>query len=227
MLFLVATPIGNLSDITLRAIETLKEVDLIIAEDTRHSKILLKYLEIDKKIDSLHSFSKPEKVINFIKQLEQGSKIAMISDAGTPTILDPGYGLVKKCYEHGIVVTSLPGPCALIAALSASPFPKDKFLFLGFLPVKKGLQTTIETIVNSKNTVVFYESKHRIQKTLTLIAGKVGPDRLICVARELTKIHEGFTVLSAEDIITQNLPFPIKGEFVVMVAPSNYKLDYV
>ena len=226
MLFLVATPIGNLSDITLRALETLKEVDLIIAEDTRHTKILLNHFEIDKKIDSLHSFSKEEKILHFLKILKEGKKIAMVSDAGTPTILDPGYNLVKLCYENDVAVTSIPGACALTVAISASPFPKDKFLFLGFLPIKKGRQTIFETIVNSKNTVVFYESKHRIERTLKNLAEKLEENRLICVGRELTKMHEDFTVLKAKDIITKNLPFTIKGEFVVMVAPSNFELNY-
>lgn len=226
MLFLVATPIGNLSDMSLRAIETLKEVDLIIAEDTRHTKILMNHFEIDKKIDSLHSFSKEEKILHFIKILKEGTKIAMVSDAGTPTILDPGYNLVKLCYENDILVSSIPGPCALTVAISASPFPKDKFLFLGFLPVKKGKQTTFETIVNSKNTVIFYESKHRIERTLKSLAEKMDPERLFCVARELTKIHEEFTVIKSKDIITSKLPFTVKGEFVVMVAPSNFRLNY-
>jgi len=226
MLFLVATPIGNLSDVSFRAIETLKEVDLIIAEDTRHTKILLKHFEIDNKIDSLHSFSKEEKILHFVKILKEGKKIAMVSDAGTPTILDPGYNLVKRCYENNVSVCSIPGACALTVALSASPFPKDKFLFLGFLPVKKGRQTIFETIVNSKNTVVFYESKHRIERTLKTLAEKIDENRLICVARELTKIHEEFTVLPAKDIITKKLPFTIKGEFVVMLAPSNFELNY-
>lgn len=226
MLYLVATPIGNLSDITTRALETLNEVDLIIAEDTRHTKILLNHYQIDKKIDSLHSFSKEEKILHFVKILKEGQKIAMVSDAGTPTILDPGYNLVKLCYENDVNVTSIPGACALITALAASPFPKDKFLFLGFLPVKKGRQTTFESIVNSKNTVVFYESKHRIERTLKSLAEKLEENRLICIARELTKLHEDFTVVSAKDIITKQLPFTMKGEFVVMVAPSNFELNY-
>jgi len=225
MLYLVSTPIGNLEDISFRAIQTLKDCDLIVAEDTRHTKILLKNYEIDNTIDSLHSYTKEEKLLGFVEQLKSGLKIALVSDAGTPTILDPGYKLVKLCYENDIPVTNIPGACALITALSSSPFPKDKFLFLGFLPVKKGRKTVFENIRDSKNTVVFYESKHRIEKSLKQLSDYLDHDRLICVARELTKLHEEFTVFKLKDIINLGLPFNNKGEFVVMVAPDNYDLN--
>lgn len=210
ILYIVATPIGNLKDITFRAIEVLKEVDVILCEDTRESKKLLDAYNIEKKTISLHQHSSVEKIEALLREFEN---IGYISDAGTPGISDPGNKVVEKAVEMGKSVVPVPGVSAVIAALSISGFPTDKFVFLGFMP-HKGKGKNFETIKNSKHTVVFYESVHRILKTLNEMKDVLEPDREIVVARELTKKFETIYRGKIADVV------PLvkeKGEFVVIV----------
>jgi len=218
-LYTVATPIGNLADITYRAVEILKSVNLIVAEDTRHTKVLLDKYEIAKPLDSFHAHSDDSKLDLLIRKLLAGENIALVSDAGTPGISDPGFRLISKAVELGIKVVPIPGASAFLTALQASGLPTDKFIYLGFLPIKKGRQTLFKQIAEEEKTVVFYESPHRIQKTLSQIAEYM-PGRYIAVARELTKIYEEFISGPVEEVIPKVKP---KGEFVVMIAPKNFK----
>jgi len=216
MLYIVATPIGNLEDITLRAIRTLKEVDFIAAEDTRHVQILLQKYEIQKPTISFHGWSDDRKLSHLMQILQEGKSIALVSDAGTPGISDPGYVLVKAAIEAGIKVVPIPGASAVITALSASGMPTHQFLYLGFLPMKKGRQTLLETFQEETRTIVFYESPHRIVKSLNEFAQKF-PGRPIVIARELTKIYEEFfrgTTEQAAEYFAKKTP---KGEFVIML----------
>src|SRR3989338_2528968 len=190
MLYIVATPIGNLSDITLRALEILKSVDLIACEDTRHTKILLIYYKIEKPTISYHEHSKVQKIDYLVDELKKGKNIALVSDAGTPGISDPGNKFVEAAMKEGIQVIPIPGPSAVISALSISGFPSDSFIFYGFMPHKKGKQTLIKKIAQSDITSVFYESTHRIIKTLEMMKEIIGNEREIVVARELTKKFE-------------------------------------
>ena len=217
-LYIIATPIGNLSDLTFRAKEILESVDLIACEDTRHSGILLKHYKIDKPLLSFHSHSGTTKIIKIIAHLKNGDDVALISDAGTPGISDPGYVLVQAALENGVDVIPIPGPSAVITALCASGLPTDKFLYLGFLPVKKGRQTLFKKIAESEYTVVFYESPHRLKKTLEQLKEYLKPDAKLSVAKELTKIYETFYRGSIDDVI-KKLPDNVKGEYVVMVLP--------
>lgn len=190
-LYVVATPIGNLSDISARAVEVLKQVDLIACEDTRHSSRLLNHLNIQKPLLSYHDHNESQQTQNLIAKLQAGQSIALISDAGTPLISDPGYQLVKQAHENNIVVVPLPGPCALITALSASGLPSDRFTFEGFLPAKQ--QARVETLAKLRaetRTLIFYESTHRISASLDDMVKVFGADRQAVVARELTKAFE-------------------------------------
>lgn len=220
MLYIIATPIGNLEDITLRALRILKESDVIAAEDTRHSRILLDKYDIHKPIISFHAWSDERKLSELLHLLEQGKDIALISDAGTPGISDPGYVLIKAVLEKGIQVVPIPGPSAFLTALSASGLPTHQFLYLGFLPLKKGRQTLLESLKMEKRTIVFYESPHRILKTLKEFSEKFG-DRPVVVGRELTKIHEEFFRGTAKDALEYfgglDGKKSIRGEFVVML----------
>ncbi len=216
MLYIVATPIGNLEDITLRAIRTLKEVDYVAAEDTRHSKILLDKYEIKKPTISFHAWSDQRKLQEILQLLREGKNIALISDAGTPGISDPGYVLVKAAREEGIPVCPIPGPSAFLAALSASGLPTHQFLYLGFLPMKKGRQTLLESLKTEERTIVFYESPHRLLKTLGELAEKFG-DRPLCIAREITKFHEEFFRGTAKEAYEHFSKKGIKGEFVLIL----------
>jgi 16S rRNA (cytidine1402-2'-O)-methyltransferase len=202
-LFLVPTPIGNLEDITLRAIRVLGEVDAILAEDTRNTGKLLKHLGISKPLYSHHAHNEHAGVLGVIKMLESGKKLALVSDAGTPGISDPGYLLVKACLAKGIEIESLPGATALIPALVNSGFPTDRFIFEGFLPHKKGRQTRFKAMAQEERTIVLYESPHRIIKTLEQIVEFIGPDRQVLVAREITKLHEQMHRGSAEQVLIQ------------------------
>lgn len=215
-LYIVATPIGNLADMTFRAKETLEQVDLIACEDTRHTGILLKHYEIKKPTLSFHSHSGQAKVDKILEYLNNGSNVALVSDAGTPGISDPAYSLVQAALENEIQIIPLPGPSAVITALCASGLPTDKFLYLGFLPVKKGRQTIFKKIAESEYTVVFYESPHRLIKTLTQLKEYLKPSAKISIAKELTKIHETFYRGTLDEILKQ-LPASIKGEYVVMI----------
>ena len=217
MLYIVATPIGNLEDITLRALRVLKEVNTIVCEDTRHTKILLNKYEIEKPLLSYHSHSGASKVQKVVDLLEEGKNLALVSDAGTPGISDPGYAVVKAALEKGIEVVPLPGASAFLTALMVSGFPINHFLYLGFLPVKKGRQTMFLKLKEEKNTVVFYESPYRILKTLGELKEYLGEDREIVLARELTKKFEEFkrgTVGEVYEEMQGNKP---KGEFVFIL----------
>jgi len=221
ILYIVATPIGNLEDMTLRAIRVLKEVDLILCEDTRVTKRLLDRYEITTPTMSYHAQSKLSKVEKIFELLEQGKNLALVSDAGTPTISDPGMLLisqVQKKFGSEVTIVPIPGPSAVIAALSASGLPSSEFLFLGFLPHKKGRETLFKEIVASKRTVAFYESTHRIMKTLASLASYI-PERKIVVARELTKIYEEFVDGRPAEVLEhfEKNPDKVRGEFVVIV----------
>ena len=189
-LYLVPTPIGNLEDITLRAIRILKEVDLILCEDTRKTSILFKHYQITNKIKSHHKFNEHKILSQVINDLKSGQNIALVTDAGTPSISDPGFLIVRECIANQIQVECLPGPVALIPALVNSGFPTDSFCFEGFLPHKKGRQTRLKQLSEEKRTIVLYESSHRLMKTLGQLAEYMGQDRKISISRELTKIHE-------------------------------------
>ena len=218
-LYTVATPIGNLKDITYRAVQILKDVDLIVAEDTRHSRILLKEYGIETPMDSFHAHSGDGKLEKIMERLRGGDDVALISDAGTPGISDPGYRLISKVREEGLEIIPIPGASAFLCALQASGLPTDKFIYLGFLPLKKGRQKLLDSMIDEKRTVVYYESPHRVLKTLSQIAERM-PERYIVVARELTKIYEEFVSGKAAEIADK---VKVKGEFVIMVAPESFK----
>lgn len=220
--YVVATPIGNMGDITLRAIETLKNVDLILCEDTRQTKKILDKYNISKPTMSYHSQSKLAKVDKIFELLEEGKNLALVSDAGTPTISDPGAILVSKIkthFSHSVDVIPIPGASALIVALSASGLPTYEFTFLGFLPHKKGRETLFKEISQSKRAMVFYESPHRILKTLESLV-KFCPNKKVCIARELTKIYEEFKIGTPTEVLEYflNNKEKQKGEFAVIVA---------
>lgn len=219
-LFIVATPIGNLSDITLRALETLKLVDLIAAEDTRHSKKLLHYYQIDTHIVSLHNYNETNRTQFILQKLRQGKRIALITDAGTPLISDPGYHLVKTVREYGFQVISIPGACAAIAALTVAGLPTDRFIFEGFLPAKskQQLQRLQELVVETRS-MIFYESPHRLLTTIRNMVTVFGVDRYMVIAKELTKTFEtiyGGTVVEVQNWLMAK-PEHQKGEFVILV----------
>ncbi|MBN2096159.1 16S rRNA (cytidine(1402)-2'-O)-methyltransferase [Candidatus Peregrinibacteria bacterium] len=218
-LHIVATPIGNLDDLTFRAKKILETVELIACEDTRHSRILLDHYGIKKPLLSFHSHSGQTKVDKVLAYLKNGDDVALISDAGTPGISDPGYVLIQAAMENDIEVIPVPGASAVITALCASGLPTDKFLYLGFLPVKKGRQTVFQKIAGSEYTVVFYESPHRLMKTLTQLKDFLKPAAEIVVAKELTKIHETFFRGTISDIGEKLPAGKPKGEYVVMIHP--------
>ncbi len=217
-LYIVATPIGNLSDLTFRAKEILESVNLIACEDTRHSKILLNHYNIKKPLLSFHSHSGRTKVDKIIQYLKNGDDVALISDAGTPGISDPGFILIQAALENGIEVIPIPGASAVITALCASGLPTDKFIYLGFLPIKKGRQKILKSIADMPHTVVFYESPHRLLKTISELKKCLKPDTKITVAKELTKIHETFfrgLIGNIEKKLPSGKP---KGEYVVIIS---------
>ncbi|MFA5828878.1 MAG: 16S rRNA (cytidine(1402)-2'-O)-methyltransferase [Candidatus Gracilibacteria bacterium] len=216
MLYIVATPIGNLEDITLRALRILKEVDYIAAEDTRHVKILLDKYEIHKPTISFHAWSDERKLHELLAILSEGKSIALVSDAGTPGISDPGYVLVKAALEHKIPVTPIPGASAFLTALSASGLPINQFLYIGFLPLKKGRQTAFKALQEEKRTIVFYESPHRIIKTLGECV-QYFSGRTIVIGRELTKMFEEFFRGTPEEALAYFKAKQPKGEFVIMI----------
>ncbi len=222
-LILVPTPIGNLEDITLRAINVLKNVDMILAEDTRVSARLLKHLEIDKKLTPHHKFNEHKTINSLVSRLLQGAQIAMISDAGTPAISDPGFLLVRACVENNIEVECLPGATALIPALAVSGLPTEKFVFEGFLPQKKGRQKRLTQLAEESRTIVFYESPYRLVKALNQFAEFFGSDRRAVVCREISKIYEEKkrgTVTELSEYYTANPP---KGEIVIVVEGKSAK----
>lgn len=214
----MATPIGNLADFTFRAKEVLEKVSLIACEDTRHTGILLSHYAIKTPKLSFHSHSGQAKVDKIMEYLEKGD-VALVSDAGTPGISDPGYVLIKAALEAGHLVVPIPGASAVITALCASGLPTDKFIYLGFLPVKKGRQTVFKKIAESEHTVVFYESPHRLKKTLEQLTEYLDAETKVVVAKELTKIYEHFYRGTLKDVLAQ-IPETVKGEYVVMVSPN-------
>ena len=216
-LTLVPTPIGNLEDITLRALNILKSVDTILAEDTRTSGVLLKHYGIDKKLQSFHIFNEHKALTSLIDRLKKGERMAMVSDAGTPGISDPGFLLVRECLKEGLEVECLPGPTAFVPALVKSGFPTDRFIFEGFIPHKKGRQTWFKTLVDEERTIVCYESPHRILKTLEQIVEYLGSERLVSVSRELTKLFEETKTGTAVEVLQHFSAKEIKGEIVVVI----------
>lgn len=217
-LYLVPTPIGNLQDITLRALEVLREVDTILAEDTRTSSKLLRHYNIENSVESFHAFNEHKKLTSLMERLKQGETMALISDAGTPAISDPGFLLVRACHENQIPVECLPGPTALIPALVNSALPSDRFVFEGFLPPKKGRRARLESLRDETKTVILYESPHRLIKTLEQLSEVLGSDRKASVSRELTKIHQETINGSLEELINYYKNNTLKGELVIVIA---------
>ena len=218
-LFVVATPIGNLADITLRALTTLRSVDLVAAEDTRHAGILWKKYDIHTPLQSFHAHSGEGVVARYLDMLVEGKSIALISDAGTPGISDPGDRLLSRAADMGIPIVPVPGACAAIAALMGSGLPMDSFLYMGFLPLKKGRQTVLRGLREEKRTVVVYESVHRVVRTLTEMAAVLGSERPCVVARELTKLHEEFYRGTLGSAAVWAAGKTMRGEFVLVVGP--------
>lgn len=216
-LILIPTPIGNLDDLTLRAIECIKDVDLILCEDTRRSLKLLNHLQIKKPLKSFHKFNEHSKVEKVIIEIQSGIKVGLISDAGTPSISDPGYLIVKMCIDNNIDVECLPGPTALIPALVISGLPSERFTFEGFLPVKKGRKTRLQELSSEKRTMIFYESPYKLYKTLEDFYKYFGPEREISISKELTKIFEDTQRGKIKDIIDNYKNKKLKGEFVMVV----------
>jgi len=217
MLYLVPTPIGNLQDMTFRAIEILRSVDLVLAEDTRTTGKLFKHFEIDQKSIPFHAHNEHKVLDKVIAMLGEGKKLALVSDAGSPGISDPGFLLVRACVTNNIPVQSLPGATAFVPALVNSGFPTDRFCFEGFLPPKKGRVKRIEAIAEESRTVVFYESPHRILKTLSQMAEILGQDRKASISREITKIHEETIRGSLAELIEHFTEHKPKGEFVLVI----------
>jgi 16S rRNA (cytidine1402-2'-O)-methyltransferase len=220
-LYLVPTPIGNLEDITFRAIRVLKEVDLVLAEDTRKTLVLLKHYGIENKLSSHHAFNEHKSVFAVIEKLKGGSMIALVSDAGTPGISDPGFLLVRECLKENILVECLPGPTALIPALVNSGLPCDRFIFEGFLPHKKGRQSRLLKLAEADCTIVFYESPYRLVKSLEQFAEFFGSGRLACVSRELSKIYEENVRGTLEELGNHFRDKVVKGEIVIVVEGKN------
>lgn len=219
-LYIVATPIGNLDDFSPRGVETLRVVDIVAAEDTRHSRRLLEHYAIATAMISLHEHNEEQRISEVLRRLEQGQSVALISDAGTPLISDPGYKLVREAHKNGIKVAPIPGPCALIAALSAAGLPSDRFVFEGFLSAKSGhRKQQLEALKNESRTVIFYEAPHRIMSLVDDMTAIFGADRYIVLARELTKTFETIHGDTLKNLKTwlENDANQQKGEFVVLV----------
>lgn len=216
-LYLVPTPIGNRGDITLRALEILKQVDIILAEDTRTSGSLLKHYNIQKPLQSFHIHNEHKATVTLLQRMTDGESFALISDAGTPGISDPGFLLVRECLKAGLMIECLPGATALIPALVNSGFPTDRFVFEGFLPHKKGKQTVLKMLALEDRTVIVYESPHRLIKTLEEMKGHLGAQRRISVSRELTKIHEETVTGLIDEVLSHFKKKEVKGEIVIVI----------
>ncbi len=216
-LFLVPTPIGNLGDITIRGLDVLKQVDTVLAEDTRTSGTLLRHYEITKPLQSFHIFNEHKTLTGLIQRMQGGETMALISDAGTPGISDPGFLLVRECLKAGLKIESLPGATALIPALVNSGFPTDRFVFEGFLPHKKGKQTALKRLAEEERTIILYESPHRLIKTLEQMVEFFGEDRMVSVSRELTKFYEETFTGRLLEVITHFKSKEVKGEIVVVI----------
>lgn len=217
-LFVVPTPIGNLEDITLRALRVLKECDLVLAEDTRTSGVLLKHFDIETRMQSHHKFNEHRATAALVERMKGGEEIALISDAGTPAISDPGFYLVRACVQEGVEVECLPGATAFIPALVESGLPNDRFCFEGFLPQKKGRQTRLQQLANETRTMVFYESPYRVVKTLTQLGESFGEERNASVSREISKLHAETVRGTLKELIVYFLENTPRGEFVITVA---------
>ena len=224
-LFVVGTPIGNLEDVTLRAISTLQSVDIILAEDTRNSKKLLDAHKIETKMISYHEHSNDKEIKKIIDLLLEGKDLALISDAGTPTISDPGYGLIRDCIKHDIVIVPIPGVSAITAAMSVSGLPSDSFTFVGFLPQKKGRLKKIELLKKIENTVILFESPYRLEKTLNQLLEHLG-NRSVVVGRELTKLYEEVIRGNLIDVIKYFSKSKVKGEIVIMIGKDDDRINF-
>ena len=224
-LTIVPTPVGNLEDITLRAIRVLKEADLILAEDTRTTGFLLKHFEIQNKMLSHHKFNEHKSVDQLASRIRGGENIALVSDAGTPAISDPGFMLVRACVEQGVDVDCLPGATAFVPALVNSGLPCDKFCFEGFLPQKKGRQTRLKELAVEPRTIIFYESPFRLVKTLTQLSEFMGAERKVSVSREISKLHEETVRGTLSEVISHFSMNEPKGEIVIVLAGLNNKME--
>ena len=223
MLYLVPTPVGNLEDITLRALRILKESDLILAEDTRTSSVLLKHYDIHTPLKSHHKFNEHETSDEMAERILAGLNVALISDAGTPGISDPGFMLVRACVERGVEVQCLPGATAFVPALIDSGLPCDRFYFEGFLPQKKGRQTRLQRLAEQEHTMIIYESPFRLLKTLEQLAEFLGADRRASVSREISKLHEETRRGTLNELVNSFKQQPAKGEIVIIVEGKNQK----
>lgn len=222
-LTIVPTPVGNLEDMTFRAIRVLKEVDLILAEDTRTTGFLLKHYEIQNKMQSHHKFNEHKTVEQVVSRIRGGENIALVSDAGTPAISDPGFLLVRECVRQGVEVECLPGATAFVPALVCSGLPNEKFCFEGFLPQKKGRQTRLKELATENRTLIFYESPFRLVKTLLQLSEYMGPDRTVSVSREISKLHEETVRGTLEEVIAHFTMNDPKGEIVIILEGVNDK----
>ncbi len=219
MLYVIATPIGNLGDITLRALETLRTVDIVLAEDTRHTLNLLRHYAIDKPLWSLHAFNEAKKEEGLINELKAGRTFALVSDAGTPGISDPGQRLIHRMRQEGLPLTTIPGPCALIAALTLSGFATDRFQFIGFLPKeRRELHHALFSMLDYPATSIAYDSPHRIKKTLAHLV-EIAPEARIAIAREITKRYEELVAGSPSDLLSHFQDREVKGEIVLLTEP--------
>jgi 16S rRNA (cytidine1402-2'-O)-methyltransferase len=216
-LVLVPTPVGNLQDITLRALDALREAAIIYAEDTRVTRKLLNHYDIQQQLVPFHAHNEHKQLERSVQTVRENETTVLVSDAGTPGISDPGFLLVRACVEAGLDVTCLPGPTAFVPALVASGFPCDRFVFEGFLPHKKGRQTKWKSFVDEERTIVLYESPHRLLKALEEIATFLGPDRIVCVAREISKFFEEFKRGTATEVLEHYKKTPPKGEIVLLI----------
>lgn len=216
-LFVVPTPIGNLGDITIRALDVLQKADAILAEDTRTTGVLLKHYKINKSLQSFHIFNEHKVLNRLVEEMRSGKGFALVSDAGTPGIADPGFLLVRACLQAGLTVECLPGASAILPALVQSGFPTDRFVFEGFLPHKKGKSSLLKAMAREERTVIFYESPHRLIKTLEQMLPLFGEGRLVSVSRELTKIHEETFTAPLREVISHFKQKEVKGEIVVVV----------
>ena len=217
ILYIVPTPVGNLEDMTFRAIRVLKEADLILAEDTRTSSVLLKHYEIKGRLESHHKFNEHKTASMIKERILSGLNVALISDAGTPGISDPGFLLVRTCVQEGIEVQTLPGATAFVPALVSSGYPCDKFCFEGFLPQKKGRQTRLNFLKNEERTIIFYESPYRVLKTLSQLSEVFGPGRSAAAVREISKIHEECVRGTLAELVEHFTECEPRGEFVLLV----------
>jgi 16S rRNA (cytidine1402-2'-O)-methyltransferase len=220
-LFLVPTPIGNLADITLRALEVLKSVDLILAEDTRTSGFLLKHYGISRPLQSFHNFNEHKVVEMYVDRMNRGEVMALVSDAGTPGISDPGFLMVRACLQAGLTVDCLPGPTAFVPALIKSGLPSDRFVFEGFLPHKKGRQTILKRLATEDRTIILYESPYRLVKTLEQLREYFGDERIVSVSRELTKMFEETKTGPVHEVLAYFQSKEVKGEIVMVIAGTD------